>query len=354
MPRILVVRVGAIGDTLMVTPLIRALKAADSQARIDFLCSELAAPLLELNEALSGLFTLRWRNLPYLVSWEKRSLVRRLRRLEYQKAVLLEAAPRYRELLEMARIQDIRSFRETPFDPELHSVVNNLRAAGVAVSEEHIHDMDVPLSEVDHEEARSLLDGLPRPIIGLHAGYGPLTRKGHQSTRLRGWSNANFAELARLLVEAGSSLVLTGSGEDCADAEEIMRGLPNGKARMLAGRTSLRCLAALIGAVDLYVSVDSGPAHIAAAVSTPLMVLWGPGRLEQTRPLSSRSPIKIIRHPVPCAPCYGTPEMKTCQENICMLGISPRAVFDEARAFLSSIATSGTTFADPGASLISV
>jgi len=74
--------------------------------------------------------------------------------------------------------------------------------------------------------------------------------------------------------------------------------------------------------------VDSAPAHVAAALGTPVVVLWGPGILQQTQPLSSKSPVKTLRHEVPCAPCYGTPLMRTCRDNICMKSIPPEEAFE--------------------------
>ena len=69
---------------------------------------------------------------------------------------------------------------------------------------------------------------------------------------------------------------------------------------------------------------------MAAAIGTPLVVLWGPGILAQTRPLSSATPIRILRVDVPCAPCYGTPQMRRCIRNVCMERILPSAVVSAA------------------------
>ena len=102
----------------------------------------------------------------------------------------------------------------------------------------------------------------------------------------------------------------------------------------LAGRTSMRELAAVIEKLDALVSVDSGPAHLAAAMGTPLVVLWGPAILEQVRPLSVRSPVTLLRHAPPCAPCYETPLMNTCRRNICMESIGPREVLASVAALL--------------------
>jgi ADP-heptose:LPS heptosyltransferase len=335
--RILVVRAGALGDTLMVTPLLRALRERFVDAEIDVLCSELARPLLELTPGLGRLFSLKWRNLPYRVSPEKRTLARELSRRRYAFAVLLERAPRYRKLIEEAELSSIRSFRETPFDPASHAVRNNLRAAGLDDAESS-HDMEVFLSSSDRDRAAELLGelGAGEASVGLHIGYGPRAKKRAQSERLKGWALERFVELGHRLAERNRALVLTGSPEDRGDVDAVASKLSSSaRVANLAGRTSVRELAAVIERLDLFVSVDSGPAHLAAAVGTPLIVLWGPAILEQVCPISSRSPVSVLRHPPPCAPCYDTPLMKTCRRNICMEAITPGEVALEVDRLLS-------------------
>jgi ADP-heptose:LPS heptosyltransferase len=322
---ILVVRAGALGDTLMATPVLRALSQKFPESAVDVLCSELAAPLLELRPGGGEVLPLRYRNLPLAISLEKRRLVKKLRDRRYAFAVLLERAPRYRRLLERAGIGEIRSFRETPFDPAEHAVVNNLRAAGFSGADES-REMEVHLAEEDGKKADELLRDLGPPRVGVHIGYGPRGRKKTQSERLKGWPLERFAEVARGLLARGASLVLTGSREDAADVDFVRAALPEPRVRSLAGRTSVRELAAVIGKLDLFLSVDSGPAHLAAAVGTPLVVLWGPAIFEQVRPLSNGAPVEILRHPPPCAPCYDQPWMKTCRRNVCMESITPGEV----------------------------
>ena len=330
--RILVVRVGALGDTLMVTPLLRLLHERHPQAEIDFFCSRLAAPLLELNPHISGLFALHGRNWPLRLSLEKQRLVRKFRDREYDLAVLLESAPRYRALLEQAHLKLIRSFAEVSFDPNRHAIVNNLRVAGIQDAGTGALDMDLPLSADDETAASRILASFPRPLVGVHIGWGPRGRKRNQAQRLRGWSHANVIKLIeRILSRKDVSIVLTGSAEDAGDTARICREVPDGRVRTIAGRTGVRELAAVIKKMDLLISVDSGPCHMAAAVGTPLVVLWGPGRLEQTQPVSSTTPIQVVRHAVPCAPCQSTPMQKTCRRNLCMEQITPAEVFEAVR-----------------------
>jgi ADP-heptose:LPS heptosyltransferase len=318
----------------MVTPLLRALRERFPDFEIDVLCSRLAAELLELAPGVARRFALRYRNLPYALSLEKQKLVRALRSRGYHFAVLLERAERYRLLLERAGIREIRSFRETPFDPRAHAIVNNLEAAGFEDGGFSL-DMEVFLSGDDRKRAAELLSDVPGPRIGIHVGYGPRGKKRSQSERLKGWASESFAEVAAGLLARGTSLVFTGSREDRGDVEAILASLPrSGSVVSLAGRTSLRALAAVIEKLDVLVSVDSGPAHLAAAMGTPLVVLWGPAILEQVRPMSSRSPVTILRHAPACAPCYETPLMKTCRRNVCMESIAPREVLAGVDALL--------------------
>jgi heptosyltransferase-2 len=329
-PRILVVRVGALGDMLMVTPLLRALHHRYPEAEIDVLASSLAAPLLEYNPHLKNLFSLRNRNWPLALSPEKQRLIGRLRARRYDFAVLLEVAPRYRRLLTHVRPRRIASFSEVPFDAAQHAIVNNLRVAGIQAGPAEDLDMELPLTAGELATAELMLQDLPKPRIGVHIGWGPLGRKKRQDQRLRGWGHSNFIQLIGSILERHSgSVLLTGSPQDAKDTEPICRLHANQRLRSIAGRTRVRELAAVIKKLDLLVSVDSGPCHMAAALGTPLVVLWGPGRLEQTRPVSSFSQIRIVRHQVPCAPCQSTPRQKACRQNICMEEITPEEVFAE-------------------------
>lgn len=329
--RLLVVRAGALGDTLMATPVVAALRGRYPRAEIDFLCSSTAHALLALHPSLCKVFELKRRNIPFVFSSEKRRLAAELRARQYAWAVLLESAATYHQLLQHAGIGEIRSITAT-FDPKLHSIVNNLRAAGL--ESDAPPPMELHISPQDEAAAAELLAGLPRPVVGLHAGWGPPRRKGLREDRLKSWSVENFRRLAGLLQEGKKvSLVVTGGPEDMEQAEKMVRGLDPAP-RLLAGRTSVRELAAVIRSLDLLVSVDSGPAHMAAALGTPLVVLWGPAILEQVQPIGDPARIRVVREPVPCAPCYGTPLMKTCQSNICMQGITPERVAAEAVALL--------------------
>jgi ADP-heptose:LPS heptosyltransferase len=312
----------------MATPLIRALGERHPEAELDVLVSSLAAPILEHHPLVRRIETLQWRNLPYVISLEKQRLVRRLRESSYDFGVLLERASHYRALLERAAIGDIRSFRQIAFDPNQHAIENNLRVAGIDPSTVS-HDMEISLTKSDRSRAEELLTGLERPRVGIHLGYGPRGKK-NQSVRLKGWPLGHFVRLSKSLAERGAALVFTGSEKD---REDVSRVAPDA-ALDLSGRTTVRELGAVIENLELFISVDSGPAHLAAALGTPLIVLWGPAIYEQVRPVSSKSAVRVLRHSVPCAPCYETPLMKSCRRNVCMEGITPEVVLDAVSELL--------------------
>jgi ADP-heptose:LPS heptosyltransferase len=341
--RILIIRVGALGDTLMVTPLLRLIHRQYPKTEIDALVSSLAAPLLKYNRHLSKIISLRGRNLPIALSLEKQRLIRQLRTRRYDLTLLLESAPRYRHLAERIAPGEIRSFREAAFDAGKHAIINFLNVAEIHTDQIDDLNMDLPLSAEDGAFAEHILRDLPRPVIGIHVGWGPLGQKKNQESRLRGWNHTNFAELIRMILEhQDASVLLTGSPEDVKDTERICRLVSNPRLHSIAGQTQIRELASVIKNLDLLVSVDSGPSHMAAALGTPLVVLWGSGWLNQTRPVSSISPIRIIRHMVPCAPCQITPLQKSCRRNICMESITTKEVFAAMQELLPGLEISLT------------
>lgn len=318
----------------MATPVLPALAQRYPGAQVDFLASRAAAPLLRGVPVLSATLSLHQRNWPYWLSPEKLTLVRRMRAARYDQAIVLEHGAGYYELVERARVPRVTGFREIPFDPSLHSIANNLRAAGF---DDYAH-RSWQMLVTPGEEIGSTMAALRRDdrgsLVGLHVGYGPARRKKDQERRLRGWALENFASVARALRERGARIVLTGAAEDRPAVERLAGMLPGDGVFDLAGRLTLGGTVSLVRNLDLLISVDSGPAHIAAAVGTPLVVLWGPGILAQTRPVSALAPVEIVREPVACAPCYGTPMMRVCRRNICMEGIPPARVLAAAEGAL--------------------
>jgi ADP-heptose:LPS heptosyltransferase len=342
-PRIAVVRAGAIGDTLMATPLARAIRRTYPDACLVFLCARSACDLLRYNPHVDEVIPLAARHLPSWLSIEKARIASRLAELRLDSMIILESHPSFTDLARRSGAARIVSYGALPgvrgaelaiFDPTKHAIENNLRAAEpLGVRPDGLRmEMHYPEELDDSVRERLRIAGVPPDarLVGIHAGWGG-RKHSLEQTRLKSWPADRFARIARTLVTAEKAhVILTGAAADRPLTEFIARqaGVP---CLNWAGELSLLELAALIRRMDLYVSIDSGPAHMAAALATPLIVLLGPAIVEQTRPMPSDPSgaiVRILHEPVPCAPCYGTHLMNVCQDNICMKSIDAGTVED--------------------------
>jgi ADP-heptose:LPS heptosyltransferase len=113
------------------------------------------------------------------------------------------------------------------------------------------------------------------------------------------WEGERWRSLAAALTAAGIGTVFTGSATDTPTIAGICAGL-GPRSRSLAGRLSLKHLAAVLARADLVVTVDSGPMHVAAAVGTRVLALFGPTDPARTGPLGAG---RVLRRSLPCAPC---------------------------------------------------
>jgi len=340
-PRIAVVRAGAIGDTLMATPLVRAIRRTYPDACLVFLCAQSAGDIVRHNPHVDEAIPLAARHLPSWLSIEKSRIARRLKDLRLDSMIILESHASFTDLarrsgaariVSYGALPDVRGAELAIFDPTKHAIENNLRAAErLGVRPDGLGmEMHYPKEFDDRIRERLRFAGV-RPsarLVGIHAGWGG-RKHSLEQTRLKSWPPDRFARIVRTLVTAEKAhVVLTGARADRALTDFIAR--QSGVTCLnWAGELSLLELAALIRRMDLYVSIDSGPAHMAAALGTPLLVLLGPAIFAQTRPLASDASgdtVRILREPVPCSPCYGTHLMKVCQDNICMKSIEAAMV----------------------------
>jgi heptosyltransferase II len=152
---------------------------------------------------------------------------------------------------------------------------------------------------------------------------------GSINSRAKRWPAERYAELADLLAESGTDVVLIGSpGELDVSNEVCVRA--KRRPIMLTGRTSVAEATAIIGVADILITNDTGPAHIGAALGTPTLVIFGPTNPLTTYPFSAQA--EIIRHPPDCAPCM----LRDCPiDHRCMTAITPAEVFARASVLLS-------------------
>jgi ADP-heptose:LPS heptosyltransferase len=213
-----------------------------------------------------------------------------------------------------------------PYPQRISEVECNLALVALAGCRELDPRLEFPLSEEDHTEAAALLRALPRarrPWIGLHPGSRPSSRR---------WPAAYFAELADALADRfGAQIVLTGSPGEETTVQAVIEQMHT-PALNLTGKTSLGGLAALISKLDLFVSNDTGPAHVAQAVDSPTLILFGPADYQRWAPLDQTRQL-ALRHPVRCSPC-GYWECPI--DHRCLRGLHPSIVFADAQKLLQT------------------
>ena len=167
---------------------------------------------------------------------------------------------------------------------------------------------------------------------------------GSINSRAKRWPFERYAALAdRLIEELDAKVLLVGSAAE-ADISDAVSAKMRHPATNLTGKTNLAQLVAILSLVDLLVTNDTGPAHIAAALGRPTLVIFGPTNPLTTRPFSPYG--EILREPPDCAPCM----LRDCPiDHRCMTAITPDDVFERARVHLSNRelhSASGTPLAD--------
>ena len=146
------------------------------------------------------------------------------------------------------------------------------------------------------------------------------------------WPITSYAALINQLIrELKAGIIILGSKEDIPLAEKISF-LASGRPVVSAGKTSLKTLSALLERVDLLVTNDSGPMHIAAALGTPVVALFGPTNPGLTGPYGDGH--IVIRKEMECSPCLRGPCIHG--RPICMEAITEEEVMEAVKATLVS------------------
>ena len=154
---------------------------------------------------------------------------------------------------------------------------------------------------------------------------------GSINSRAKRWPAERYAELGdRLIEELQAEVILIGSAAEVDVSHAVSRQMRK-QPVVLTGQTDLAQLVAILSQVDLLVTNDTGPAHIASALGRPTLVIFGPTNPLTTRPFSPYG--QVLRQPPDCAPCM----LRDCPiDHRCMTAITPADVFERARLVLET------------------
>jgi heptosyltransferase-2 len=196
---------------------------------------------------------------------------------------------------------------------------------GASDIQEHEPQFALNIPEARKAQAREFLSSkglkMAHSIVALCPGS--------TNSRAKRWPAERYAQLAdRFICETGANVLLVGSPDEIEVSREVAQQMRE-RPLMLTGQTDLAQAAALLSLADVLITNDTGPAHIAAALNRPTLVIFGPTDPRTTRPFSSSA--EIIRRPPECAPCM----LRDCPiDHRCMTAITPDEVFERASAMM--------------------
>ncbi len=349
--RLLVVRPDHLGDLLFLTPALRALRAAFPRAEIVALVGPWGAEVLQHNPWVDRVlafpfpwFDRRPRRSAFDAAHRLWRLVRRLRDERFDCALSFRADFWWGALaLALAGIPVRVGFAHPLVSPllthrcldpgPLHEVERNLvllTRLGVPAAP---GPLEFSTSRAERQAARDLLAraGVPpgAPFLVVHPGAGGYGKH---------WTVEGWAAVVRALQAEGWRVVLTGGAAERALTAAIQAQLTRPVVD-LAGQTSLGVLAAVLQRAALVLGPDCGPLHLAVALGTPTVHLFGPSDPTRFGPYGPPDRHLVVRAAVTCPACqrYGyTPDQD--HPHICMAAITPEMVLAAVRAL--STATS--------------
>jgi len=322
---ILIVKTSAIGDVIHTLPALRCLRRKYPDARITWLVEEAAADVLAGHPDLDRVLVCGRKG--WIREWRagrRRSVFRKFRQfvqalrdtrydllLDFQgllKSGIWVALARAKRKIGFGRGMEHAEMsylflneRMAPVSMDMHAVDRELHLLAAIGVECHEVIFDLALSPADHQAADSLLRS-----HGIAAGLPFVAINPMTTWPTKHWLPEKFADLADRLADAGIKAVFTGGPGD-REKVEAVGGMMRQQLVNLAGATSLRSLAAVFSRAQVVVSTDTGPMHVAAAVNTPVVALFGPTAPWRTGPYGGSH--QVVRLGLACSPCF----KKQCQ-----------------------------------------
>lgn len=334
--RALIIRAGRLGDTVWGTTVIEPIRAfLGERTRIDVIVALGMRALFDYDPRIETIFEIDHRNIPLPFSLTKLSVLRKSLQCPYDLVVNLEMGPQFKSLMRHVRaVQKISAANipppTYPFDDIQHNVnfYRYVLSQGVPANFCHVAAPSLRFSEkIDIAD----LIGNTNDYLCLHPGNSMLARG---KPALRSWQESHWRELILQITQHLPTLqiVLIGEKSEQALSEAIVANIPG--ITNLVGRTSLQQLMVVLARSRALITTDTGPAHVAAALATPVIAIFGPSTATNTGPFASTNgwAVSVMKNNG-CNPCVDTGRDKTCTDNTCMQIIIPSdivKILDEA------------------------
>jgi lipopolysaccharide heptosyltransferase II len=320
--KILFFKPGAIGDLLQTLPSLGALRRAFPEAQVTVVVSPGQELLIQETPIADHILVFDKTRLKKSFS-EFIAFGMKLRREQYNVFIDMQPSLRSMILRWLSGTRRTLVYRKQKKiragEPRLHAVENFMRTLAPLAIREPIDHIELP---VRREAAASIEQFLVRhgisqaqPIIALNCSVGAARPS-------RNWFPERFSQLADMLIrEIGAVVILIGGREDRELVETVQSGMKE-RAVSAAGALSLAETAALLAQCRCLVSSDTGPLHLATAVQTPVVGLYGSTDPRRTGPVGIKH--RVLQKKLPCVPC----EKKKCPLSTrdCMTAITTEEV----------------------------
>ncbi|MFA5336298.1 MAG: lipopolysaccharide heptosyltransferase II [Candidatus Omnitrophota bacterium] len=320
--RILVIKISAVGDCVLATPSLRAIRQKNPKAYIALLTGRVESQVLKgcpyIDEVI--IYDRDGRDRGWLRFLELSAEIRRYcfeevadfqnNSKSHMFAFMSTAAKRYGYMKGWHGFLLNRAVRDNnrPIPPVDHQ----FRVLSLMGIEGASKELELWPSSADEDAARRMLEadwvGDHQALVGINPGASP-------RWATKRWPVENFAKLCDLLAEREIRPVIIGTKDDSAAAENII-SMTKSKPVNLTGKTTITELAALMKRLKCLVTSDSAPMHVAAAMKTPFVALFGPTDPERHLPPSQDH--AVVRRDLGCAPCY----KPVCSDIRCMREIA--------------------------------
>lgn len=347
--RLLIVRAGDMGDALLATPMLRALRLRYPAARIDLLISENAAKMLAECPLVDSIYTLPRVHSdpdveirPYVTGV---GLLLGLRRARYDAVLFanhltMPSGRRWRRAL-----ATLLGARYTVGLDNGHGAFLDVRVADAGFGAAHEVEYALALAgsldaAVPKDQRAPRLADLgwsdirpeasepgSAPRVALHVGSG-------RYSLARRWPAIRYVQLARALrLEFAATVTLVGGPEESDLAASVIESLGAPPwAASEAGKTSPHRLAEVLASARLFIGNDSLPMHLATATGIPVIAIFGPSNASAWGPYAPGEPERVMvirRVDLPCSPCVyrghtlGTPQGCSARQCLTELEIGP-------------------------------
>ncbi|MCS7032878.1 MAG: lipopolysaccharide heptosyltransferase II [Phycisphaerae bacterium] len=356
--RILVVQPNWVGDAVMATPALRALRELYPDAQISYLLRRYVKPIYTGLPFADKLITYRTgRTDKKAGKGQFLELAARLRTRRFDMAILLSNSFRSALVCKMAGIRRIvgydrdgRGFllsdKLVPFKDRgkyVPSPIVKYYLGVVHYLGSNHRDLSLQLAVTPHErnEAAQILvrSGLAADLERPAAtGRPPLVvlNPGAQYGSSKLWPARSFARLAdKLIDQLGATILISSAPKERSIVTEILSSMRNSAIDLQNNGLTLGALKEIVRRCDLMITNDTGPRHIAAAFGVPVVTIFGPTHPEWTEIYFDKE--RKVSVPVPCGPC----QLKKCPlDHRCMTSVTPDMVFTAACDLLKPHAVS--------------